>query len=344
MNELERRLATLLRDAPGEPPIMLDSAALMPAGVPRRRYVPRLVAAAAVLAVAVPAAVLVDRGSSAPSPSSRQMAGPTAPEPADPRQAAIRTAETILATAPVPSGARRADSPPMAALKRPSEIPGAQHVLRTRFWTAPGTVTATISYLNWHPPAGMRKSGSGTSSGPGMRPNQSIDFHADTVRSLQYVVVAYRGGVAIRADAVVLWAPRRVRADSIPVSVTAVDVLVVRQDPQLHQGAPTVRRTLTGAPARDLAEFVNRLPRAIPTHYTSCPAELGGERWFDRLVFHGHGPDATVLVNMVGCASTTLRVGNRRPIQLSQSYSGAVGNIDNTITTTLGLPRDYGGR
>jgi hypothetical protein len=238
--------------------------------------------------------------------------------------------------------ATEADRPPLAALDEPASISGAQQVQRTRFWTAPGTVTTAISYLISHPPYDMRSSGSGRASGPGVPETQMLDFEADVFRSLQYTVVAFHGGIAIRADAQVLWAPRRSPADMVPASVTSVDVLVVRQNPQEHQGAPTVRRTLTNADARALADYINRLPRAIPTGYVSCPEIVGGERWLDRLVFHSDGPSAHVLVNLAGCASATFRADHREPIQLSPTLPAAVAGIDHQITTALGLPTNYG--
>ena len=261
---------------------------------------------------------------------------------ADPHEAAIRTAHTIVVTAPTPPGASQVDQSPLAALNEPAETPGAQHVQETRFWTAPGSVNDAISYLSAHPPQNMRSDGGGSLSGPDIPTTRTLDFEADDFRSLEYSVVAYRDGIAIRADARVLWAPRRLPADTVPPSVSSVDVLVVRQNPQLHQGAPTARRTLTGTAARALADFVNRLPRAIPTGYVSCPADIGGERWSDRLVFHSAGPTARVEVNLAGCASTTFTVGHRQPIQLSFTFPGAIAGIDRQILSALGLPANYG--
>jgi hypothetical protein len=343
MNPLERQLAILLKDAPGAPPITLDADTLVAAARPRRRYVAPLIAAAVVLAIAIPVAVRLNQGSSAAAPTT----GPPAasqlrPQPVDPHQAAIRTAETIIAAAPVLPGATQHDRPPLPALDQPSTTLGAQYVQRTRFWTAPGAVAAAIFYLKSHPPNGMRPSGSGSAGGTGVPATQTLDFQADEFRTLQYTVVAYHSGVAVRADAQVLWAPRRSPADTVPASVSSVDVTVTRQNPQLHQEAPTVRRTLTGARARALADFVNRLPRAVPTAYVSCPALLGGEEQYDRLVFHSPGPTASVMVNLAGCASTTFQVGSRKPIQLSRTYVGAVEQVDHMILNALALPTDYG--
>jgi hypothetical protein len=346
MNALEEQLATLLKGAPGDPPAAVDADALLArvATRRRRRYLAPALAAAAVVAIAVPVAVLVTHDSGTPlakvPPIKPTPAVSTTP--ADPHQAAIRTAETIIATAPMVSGASQVDQPPLAVLDEPGSIPGAQHVQRTRFWTAPGTVDAAIAYLKSHPPPGLSPSGSGSAGGPGTPTVEMLTFEAgafgtDTFKSLQYSVVAFRGGVAVRADAQVIWAPRRSPADMVRSSVTSVDVVVVRKNPQLHQGAPTVRTTLTGAAARQLADVVNRLPRAVPTVHMSCPAMLGGEWWSDTLVFHSSGPTAEVVDNMTGCASITFQIGSRKTIQLD-------GNLNGPVLHALGLPAGYGGR
>lgn len=321
--------------------ITIDPDALLQSPRARRRHLAPLIAAAAVLAAVVPVAVLLHHDSS-PQPPSGSRPNPPVQHGTDPHRAAIRSAEAIVATAPVPPGATPVDRPPLRALDQPASTPGAQHAQETRFWAAAGSAADAIAYLTAHPPTGMHLSGSGTSGGPGIPTTRSLDFQADEFRSLQYSVVAHRGGIAIRADARVLWAPRRSPADTVPASVTSVGVLVVRVNPQMHQGAPTVRRTLTGADARALGAFVNRLPRAVPTLRVSCPAMFGGEKWYDRLVFHGAGPRTQVLVNLAGCASTTLSVAHRKPIQLSFTYPGVVANVDHRILSALGLPGDYG--
>ena len=351
MTELERQLSALLKEAPGEPPVILDPEELELDRRPRQRYLAPILAAAAVLAIGIPTTVLLlDRGS---SPQRQANTRPTAPvqrpnrhqpiahQPLDPHQAAIRAAEQIIATAPAPPGARPLDHSPLPVLDVPSSIPGAQHVQRTRFWAAPGTVAATIAYLDGHQPTGMWTTGHGSSTVHGMPTTHSVYFQGvqdDGRRSAQYTVAAYRGGVAIRADVQVLWSPRRDPADTVPDPVTSVDVLVVRQNPQQHQGAPTVHRELTGANARTLARFVNRLPRAIPAQHPSCPAEFRGQQWFDRLVFHSAGPTATVRVDMTGCGSTTFQVGRRTTITLGETHGG----VNAKLMSTLGLPPNYG--
>lgn len=81
------------------------------------------------------------------------------------------------------------------------------------------------------------------------------------------------------------------------------------------------------------------LQAQVPRTRTS---ELGGEEWSGQLVFHSRSRDARLVVNMVGCSTATLWVGRRKGIELSSSFSAAVCNIDREITSSIGLPADYG--
>ncbi len=310
-----------------------------------RRNAAVCVTAVAVLALAVTAGVLF--GSHAPRTVARahEPGLPRIGQSEPPRSAhdeAVRLAVFLVRDAPMAPGAEHRDRAPAKMLAQPGSVPGAQHVQRTRFWTAAGTVGSTIAYLQAHPPAGMTAAGSGTAGGPGVPPNESLYFQSSELRSVDYTVIAFHGGVAVRVDAQVLWAPIRDPADDVPASPTSVDVLLVRRNPQLHQGAPTVHHILTGAAARRLAAFVNRLPRAVPTNYVGCPADMGGEKWFDRVVFHSRTETARLLVDMVGCATATLQVGDRKPIQLSFTFSAAIYGIERAITSAVGLPANYG--
>ncbi len=346
MNALEEQLATLLKQAPGEPPAAVDADALLArvATRRRRRYLAPALAAAVVAAIAVPVAVLLNNHSGTPlanvAPTHATKLPSTGPATLDdPKGQAIRTAQaTIDAATVLPGAARRAHSP-LAVLNRPPSIPGAQHVQRTRFWTAPGGVDAAIAYLQAHPPAGFRTDGSGSVGGPGVPLNQELDFQAGAFgssnsKSLLYTVAAYRGGVAVRADAQVIWAPVRPSWSYVPDSVTSVDVTVVRKNPQLHQGAPTVTRTLTADATRSLAATVNRLAEA-PYDMRHCPAAFG--EWSDALVFHAGSTTLRVAQTIVGCEYLTAADGRHKPINLS-------GDIDHPVLAALGLPDPYGGR
>ena len=338
MNPLERQLAALLAEAPGEPPNTVDPDEVL-ARVPRRRrrYIAPALAAAAVIALGITVAIAFGSGSGDKPVAGNLPSVPSAPgvQPPSPRAAAIRAADTIIATAPVLPGAARKAEPPLAVLDQPDSIPGAQHVQRTAFWTAPGDVAAALAYYKSHPPTDMHASGSSSGAGPDRPSTSSLYFAADEFRSVQFTLAPFDGGVAVRADAQVLWAPSRATADMVPAPVTSVEVTVVRKNPQAHQGAPTVQRTLTDDAARALADFVNSMSRAVRTGYVSCPAMLGGEQWSDTLVFHSGDVTTRVVDDMRGCATITFQTRDRKPIELA-------GALNSVVLRALGLPTNYG--
>lgn len=306
----------------------------------RRGWVMPAVAAAAVAAIAVPTAVFLTRGSSPNAPQTSRSTTPAARPPMDPRQAAIQTAKALLRKATVLPAAQQVAHRPLRALNHPGAGVAAINLVdRAKFWTAPGTVSGALAYWRKHPPADFTLSSSEYDGGPDRTPYHSLVFTPNDVSSrssrqgvspgswLAYGVVAFHGGVAVRADALVSWTPSRSPADMVSSSVSSVDVVVGRTN------APTVRHTLTGEAAHQLAAAVNRLPRSVPIgQIPGCTGWDGS----DTLVFHSSGTTVHVSVDVGGtCPTITFRAGHRPSIQLA-------GNLDQTVLTALGLPASYG--
>src|SRR5262249_37223333 len=146
-----------------------------------------------------------------------------------------------------------------------------------------GTVAAAIAWFEANPPPGMTI---------GMRGNgndeQDLGFQAGSMFHdqpwVQITVVPAGDGVAIRVDAMAVWAPTK-PAWAYLKAVDAVDATVLRPafgpsgTPPL---APTAQRTLTGAPAQHLADAIDALPVMTPG-VRSCPADRG---FSDHLTFH----------------------------------------------------------
>lgn len=256
----------------------------------------------------------------------------------DPRATAVRMAEGAIATAPVPPGATVVRRTPTDLLANPASMPGVTHLAqRSRFWVVPTMSTsAAVAYLSAHRPQGLRRDGGGSMGGPDQPTVQYPDFAAPRETppqlALLYGVVAYRSGVAIRADAQVTWVPDRPGWSMVPASVTSVDVVVVRQHLQLRHGAPTVRRTLRGGAARALASAANRFPEQWVVHH-SCPAIVAGAQ-SDRLTFHAGGRTLVFVDDLVGCEDLTVSDG-AHPLALG-------GSLDAPLLRALGLPSDYG--
>ena len=335
MDRLERELAELLKAPTDKPARSVDATAL----VTRRRNVGIALAAAAVVAIAVSVALIVTRHSSqSPQatgrvPRTAQSTGTTSP--GNPKAVAFRTVDTTLSNAPLPPGALHVGRS-IAGLTSACGTPVSPNLIdRAQWWTAPGTVDAALAYVTAHRPSGMSDGGSGSSSGGGQPTIDCVEFDGPARLSLQYSVMPFAGGIAIRVDAMTIWVADRPGWSYIPSPVTSVDVTVVRQNPQLHQGAPTVRRTLTGASAQSLADRVNRYG-LLPTYGAhSCPADLGGEQRSDTLVFHTARGAFRVLESMTGCSFLSITDGRHKQVALD-------GNLDPAVLRALGLPANYG--
>ena len=254
-----------------------------------------------------------------------------------PKAIAIDEVEATLASAPLPPGAHSVRHV-IAGLNQPFSITASpDRVVRTRWLTAPGSADGAISYLRDHPPRGMVDAGSGGSGDSSGTSIENVEFDGPGQLSLQYTLTPYHGGVAVRIDAITIWVPPRPAWSDIPSTAASVDVTVVRKNPQLHQGAPTVHRTLTGHALTALVRAVNR--RGMQPNYgpRSCPADLGGEVWTDNLVFHAGGVAYRAVQAMSGCGYLSIESGQHRRAFLA-------GSIDAAVLRALGLSANYGGR
>jgi hypothetical protein len=139
-------------------------------------------------------------------------------------------------------------------------------------------------------------------------------------------VVAQGSGVAVRADAMAIWIPTKPASEYIS-TVTSVDITVDRPG-----AAPTVRRTLTGAPAQHLAAAIDALRVDLPG-IRHCPMDRG---FTDKLLCHtatGHTID--VITNVGDCGDSTATADGTAQPTLS-------GGADRVVTDELGLPSNYG--
>jgi hypothetical protein len=348
MSALERQVATLLAEAAGEPPKDLDPDALLTrAPAQRRRHLAPALAAAAVVAIAIPVGFALTGGPSSPaapgSPTNAQSLppGPTSTPPRDaaPEEEATSRVEATLAAVPLPPGA--VSSPTELDPVKNSYVTSASpnEVRRTGWWTASGDVAAAIAYLKENPPDGMRLDGSGSSDNG----EQDVEFATSPQDSagypveVDYYVAPYQSGIAIRVDVWTTWAPIRPDWSFVPSDATSVDVSVVRI--ALNEGmggAPTVRRTLTGDALTSLADEVNALASRAPEGVHSCPAITVQST--DGAVFHTPEGEIRVEHRNSSCAFNA--------VITSPQHGGEVyvpGNdLTDALLAALGLPPNYG--
>lgn len=294
-----------------------------------------VVVTAATVVVATAAAVRYD----GPTTPGRGTAA-AGPAPNAPRDRTVELLTALLASVPVLPGAIRRDTAPTPSLAQPSSEPASANLLdRHEWWTAPGSADAVLAYFHAHPPRGTTFSGTATSGNTrtGAVGASSLSYDAlDTSYArevqAQVSVVAFHGGVALRADAQAIWVPARDPGTRI-VGPTSVAVTVLRARTPRGPGAPTVRRTLTGHDAAVLADVVNTLPVTTPG-FTSCPADFPGLT--DTLGFATRSGAVAVVADLTGCAGVQVRPPHGRA-----HFFGA-GGLDATLMRLLGLPKNYG--
>jgi hypothetical protein len=323
-------------------------------GVRRRRSVAPGVAAAGVAVLAATVVVLALRGPDSPSragvggplgtlqPGSTGATEPVATQSSaasdDPKAAALAEIAAALEGAPLPPDAVRSDSP-LPPLDDGFVTSASPNEVRTsRFYTAPGTVSEAFDYVKGHPPTDMSMQSYG--SGP---QEQDIEFAtaptdpASYPVELDYYLVPYRSGIALRVDAWTTWAPNRPPWSLIPADATSVDLTVVR-DAYNDQpaGAPTVQRTLTGDALAKLAATLNALPARAPEGVHSCPAML--MRASELAVFHTPDGDIRVSHPMDNCSFNAIITA---PPSKDEVYVGG-NDVTAAVLAALGLPADYG--
>jgi hypothetical protein len=92
--------------------------------------------------------------------------------------------------------------------------------------------------------------------------------------------------------------------------------------------AATVRRTVLGAPARQLAGLINSLPMQKPDTMT-CSVDLG---FRDELLFRSGASLVQVTVKPDGCGW----------VQLEASRRTGADQVDAAVLIAVGLPAGYG--
>jgi hypothetical protein len=288
-------------------------------------YLPALaVLAAAVVGVVVLAAY--------PSPSQ------TVNTASDPRTAATVRVEEALREAPLPPGAYQSRPLPLPFADRDPGAPN--EVLRTGYWIAPGSLAAVANYVMRHPPRGMTAQSNG--SGPGLL---EVDFATDAPSDryrvqLDYVAMTFGNAVALKIDALTVWAPSRPEWSFVPVTVSSGDVTVVRRPYTRDvRGAPTVRRTLTGIAVRQLAATINRLTAQAPEGTHPCPVQLLDAS--ETVVFHSPQGDLQIQHTFGACAFNAAITADGHT---STPVLVRAADLTVAVLHTLGLPNDYGYR
>jgi hypothetical protein len=189
---------------------------------------------------------------------------------------AQRLVRALLARALPPPGARILSGRPPAPLAHATGVQGGRPSAgRHRLWRVAEPASAAYAFEARHVPAGMVWSGSGQGGDRGVVTEQDVSYRlrrlpAGVAAAGLSLTVAPDGAGAsvVRADAQVIWYPRRSAAEYVPPSTHAVTVTASVVGPHPR----TVTKTIS-APSvvRRLAAMLNGVHAATPGAFLSCP-------------------------------------------------------------------------
>ncbi len=243
-------------------------------------------------------------------------------------------APRLLGLLELPSGALRSATEP-AGDYGAFEQPGYDELTPNRvdahaWWTVPGTASDVLAYVAAHVPADANLFARGTSNvAPGYE-SESFSLPAIAgVLSQRVLAVAVEqlapGTTAVRTDGEALWISARPAWEQIPAGVRAVTYTArttTRSGRPGHVSGPII---LTGARARELVHFINRLELVQPGE-RSCPAALDTSIAL-RLADARGATVARAVERPTGCASVSLKIGNRTGPALND-YPSVTGELD----------------
>jgi len=202
------------------------------------------------------------------------------------RSAAVALARSLVAGAPLPSGATPAGRRPGPLLSGAPFAPSTPYVERTRFAVTREGPAGVVAALRAHPPRGERFSGDGTEGsllGGGAVSRRWVTFDlrrrppgvADATLSYT-VAAASRGGTGIRIDVQVVWRPAKADDLLVPASDRVAVVSVTPASLARRAGGATAHRRVVTAPAAvaRLRAAADALPVALGGEW-SCPADVG---------------------------------------------------------------------
>jgi hypothetical protein len=241
----------------------------------------------------------------------------------DPHAAAVAAASALLALTPVPPGAQRRASSPVPATDQAPETPASPDLVdQPAWWTAPGTIDTVIAWVDAHAPAGGTGAGHASESTRGVTNWLATGFTFPavapmlTARQLAVLVAPDGPGhVALRADAQVLWRPRR-SPDSLIDPVAVQSITVDQGSGATGPATPATQGSGTAATSANRAiilRIVNEL-NGLPVDNAgvlSCPAAIR-PGFSVRLVGDRGAVIATVSGSRSECGGLNLIVGGKR--------------------------------
>ncbi len=234
------------------------------------------------------------------------------------RARAKADAPWLLGLLELPSGAVRAATEPAGddgILAQPGYDELTPNLVDAHaWWTVPGTASDVLAYVAAHvPPDAKLSTSRGGNVAPGYE-SESFSLPAITgVLSERVLAITVeqlaRGTTAVRTDGEAVWISARPAWEQIPAGVRTVTYTARTTTRSGKPGRGSGPIILTGAQARELGNFINRLELVQPGE-RSCPAALDTSvalRFAD-----ARGATVARAVEWpTGCAYVSLKIGNR---------------------------------
>jgi hypothetical protein len=199
---------------------------------------------------------------------------PSAATPGTSREQITRDAmHALLAQVALPPGSAMATAAPVPMLTAPAVTQASTNMIDVSgWWTTPGTVEGTVTYLKAHPPTGTTGIGIASSGSPNDMAQAVIFYTAPTHDyadpQLIVTVSADAGQVAVRADAQAIWRPMRSAAETLTVAtITAGSA----ESSGIGDSPSGSSATLTKSQVRQLGPLLNGLDTAAPRD-RFCPS------------------------------------------------------------------------
>lgn len=237
------------------------------------------------------------------------------------RARATAEAARLLALVALPPGASpTATEPPGAAnsLSQPTYDEATPNLVDAHaWWTTSASPQTVLAYVAAHLPAGARKAGQGTGSGPpGTVLTASETFALAPVpgvltgRFLGVTTATLGRGVTwVRTDGEAIWLTPRPAWERVPGGVRSVVFTARGADINGHLGPTSMPRTLSGAGARRLVAFINSA-QIVQPGVTACPQ--GSDAWVSmRFIGAGGRTLARAVEQLAGCPSVRLTIDGR---------------------------------
>jgi hypothetical protein len=239
----------------------------------------------AVVVIAAGAAVIGERTFGPPTTTPINGVTPSAATAAGAsREQITRDAmQAMLAKVSLPPGSRVVTAAPVPMLTAPATTQMSTNLVDVSgWWTVPGTVQDTLTYIKAHPPTGTTGIGIGSGDASGNGESVSFDMTATSDYAdpqLMILVSADAGGVAVRVDAQAIWRPTRSAAETLDAAtVTAVSVENVGFGGSGPSGSSV---SLTKAQVRQVVDLLNGLDTAVPVEYHCPPITITRTLTFD---------------------------------------------------------------